>query len=208
MASSQDRTIVYTFKMVTNIQETTSEIKQGTEESKTAIQETTDKQVELKDATNDTTQALTKQQGQLLAQVTALMAVKSAVAGVTNGLIQMGIVSGEDAEKLKMVNAGFQVICGFATGIKALTLAQEAFNLSSLKTSIITTYNSILESPWKLALVGAGVGAAVGVAGALMMQSGNSSSTTTNNIIINDSSGGQVQTASNLTATISGGRVI
>lgn len=208
MASEQDRTIIYTFQTRTNIKETTQEIKDGTDESKTALEETTVKQEELKTATDNTTQALTKQQGQLLAQVTTLMAVKSAVSGVTNGLIQMGLVSGEDAEKLKVVSAGLNVVCGFATGIKALALAQESFNLASLKTAIVSTYNSIIESPWKLALVGAGVGAAVGVTAALMSQSGSSSSSTVNNIIIEDSSGSQAQTAVGISATISGGKVL
>lgn len=205
-----DNTIIYTFKMQTNISEVAEEVKTGTDRSKEAIQETTNKQTELKQATENSTQALTKQQGQLMAQITALMGVKSAVSGVTNGLIQMGLVSGENAQKLQMVNAALNLVAGMATGIKALALAQEAFNLSSLKTAVISTYNSIMESPAKLAMVGIGLGAATGVVAALMMNGGGSnggSSETTNNIYIQDSSN-QTQTANAINATISGGKVL
>lgn len=205
-----DNTIIYTFKMQTNISEVSEEIKTGTDRSKEAIQETTNKQVELKQATENSTQALTKQQGQLMAQITALMGVKSAVSGVTNGLIQMGLVSGENAQKLQMVNAALNLVAGMATGIKALALAQEAFNLSSLKTAVISTYNSIMESPAKLAMVGIGLGAATGVVAALMMNGGGGgggSSETTNNIFIQDTSN-QTQTANAINATISGGKVL
>ena len=205
-----DNTIIYTFKMQTNISEVADEVKTGTDRSKEAIQETTNKQTELKQATENTTQALTKQQGQLMAQITALMGVKSAVSGVTNGLIQMGLVSGENAQKLQMVNAALNLVAGMATGIKALALAQEAFNLSSLKTAVISTYNSIMESPAKLAMVGIGLGAATGVVAALMMNGGGGSggsSETTNNIYIQDTSN-QTQTANAINATISGGKVL
>ncbi len=207
---SDDRTIIYTFKMQTNISEVAEEVKSNTDKTKQALEETTQKQDSLKKATEGTTEALTKQQGQLMAQITTLMAVKSAVSGVTGGLIQMGLVSGENAQKLQTVNSALNLVAGMATGIKALALAQETFNLSSLKTAVISTYNSIMENPAKLAMVGLGIGAATGVVAALMMNGsgGGSSSNTTNNIYIEDSAGKQVQTANAINVTISGGKVL
>ena len=79
-------------------------------------------------------------------------------------------------------------------------------NLQALKGAIINTYNSVLESPWKLALVSAGAGAAIGVAAAYGTQGG-SVQNTTNNIIIRDTSGGQAQAANSI-SVITGDKVL
>lgn len=205
--SNQDRTIVYTFVMKTNVQEQAETIKESTAEAEQSVQNVKNEQNELTTSTENATQALSDQQKQLLVQVGSLMAVRSAVSGVTNGLIQLGLVSGEDAEKLQKVNSAFQLMAGMAQGIKALTLVNEAFNLSMLKGALISTYNSIIESPWKLGLVAMGAGAAIGAVAALGISSMNQGSTT-NNIYIEDSGNGQAATATALSATISGGKII
>lgn len=206
MASNLDRSVIYTYKLESNVSEASSEISASSEEAEAKVTSLKTSEDGLQTSTKGATAALTNQQKQLAVQVTALMAVKESVSAVTSGLISMGLVSGEDAKKLQLLNAGFQTLCGFATGIKALMLINETFNLSLLKGAILSTFSAVLESPWKLALVGAGVGAAVGVAAAFGAQGGS----TTNNtqIVIEDSSGGKAATANGINATISGGRIL
>lgn len=194
--------------MKTNVREETETIKTASAEAKETVQGMKNDQEELATSANKATEALSNQQKQLLVQVGSLMAVKSAVSSVTNGLISLGIVSGEDAVKLQKVNSAIQLMAGLAQGIKALTLINEAFNLSLIKGALVSTYNAIIESPWKLALVAGGAGAAIGAVAALGISSLNNQGTTTNNIYIEDSSGGQAATATAISATISGGRII
>lgn len=204
-----DRSVIYTYKLESNITAEASGVSAKAEEADAKVKTLKTSEDTLKQSTDSATGSLTNQQKQLMVQVTALMAVKQSVSAVTNGLISMGLVSGEDAKKLQLLNAGFQTLCGFATGLKALMLINETFNLSLLKTAILNTFNSILESPWKLALVGAGMGAAVGVAAAYGMSGGGGGGTTNNTqIIIEDSSGGKAATANGINATISGGRIL
>lgn len=205
--SDLDRSVIYTYTIQTNL----SEIKR---EADTTLPDT-DQQVVTLEQDMESLQQTTEQsqanlvgmQNEIKGTILTLTAMASAVNGVTNGLITLGIVSDEDAEKVRMVNAGFQVLIGMATGLKALALVQEMLNLQALKGAIINTYNSVLESPWKLALASAGMGAAAGVAAAYGTQGGSSSSQTTNIINIRDISGGQASAANSI-STIYGDKVL
>ena len=205
--SDLDRSVIYTYTIQTNL----SEVKR---EADTTLPDT-DQQVVTLEQDMESLQQTTEQaqanlvgmKNEIKGTILTLTAMASAVNGVTNGLITLGIVSDEDAEKVRMVNAGFQVLIGMATGLKALALVQEMLNLQALKGAIINTYNSVLESPWKLALASAGMGAAAGVAAAYGTQGGSSSSQTTNIINIRDISGGQASAANSI-STIYGGKVL
>jgi hypothetical protein len=208
MASSLDRSVIYTYTLQTNVSGTAQEIVEATGNADTKVKELKASEDQLSASADTATASLTRQEKQLLKQVTGLVALKGAVSGVTSGLITMGLVSESGAQKLQMLNAGFQVLAGFATGIKALQMMNESLNLSLLKTAILNTYNSVIDSPWKLALVSAGLGAAAGVAIAYGASgSSPASSTTTNNIYIQDTSN-QAATANGLNVTIDGGRII
>lgn len=205
--SDLDRSVIYTYTIQTNL----SEVKR---EADTTLPDT-DQQVVTLEQDMESLQQTTEQaqanlvgmKNEIKGTILTLTAMASAVNGVTNGLITLGIVSDEDAEKVRMVNAGFQVLIGMATGLKALALVQEMLNLQALKGAIINTYNSVLESPWKLALASAGMGAAAGVAAAYGTQGGSSSSQTTNIINIRDISGGQASAANSI-STVYGGKVL
>jgi len=205
--SDLDRSVIYTYTIQTNL----SEVKR---EADTTLPDTDQQVVTLEQDMESLQQTTEQAQANLVGMkdeikgtILTLTAMASAVNGVTNGLITLGIVSDEDAEKVRMVNAGFQVLIGMATGLKALALVQEMLNLQALKGAIINTYNSVLESPWKLALASAGMGAAAGVAAAYGTQGGSSSSQTTNIINIRDISGGQASAANSI-STIYGGKVL
>ena len=199
-------TAVFIYKVQSNFSEVTRETITSVEEADGKIQTTITSEKELKVATEETTIAMKQQEVQTLKQIAVLTTMSTAVSGVTNGLIHMGLVTGENAERLKMLNSGMQTMVGFANGIKALTLAQSMFNMEQIKGAVVTTFNKIMESPWRAAAAGIALGAAMGVAGAFA--SGSSGGNTVNNIIIDDSSGGQAQVANNLNSTINAGRIV
>jgi len=205
--SNLDRNVVYTYRLQTNFsevaEESSAEIGQ-TQQEVDRLQESMDT---LGTSAEEAAEKLKATKQEVAMTVMTLTAMASAVNGVTNGLIQLGIVSEEDAETIRNVNAGFQVMIGLATGLKSLVLVQEMLNLQALKGAIINTYNSVLESPWKLALVSAGAGAAIGVAAAYGTAGGSSVQNTTNNIVIRDVSGGQAQAANSI-SVITGGKVL
>jgi len=208
MASNLDRSVIYTYTLQNNVSGTAQEIVEATGNADTKVKELKASEDQLSASADTATASLTRQEKQLLKQVTGLVALKGAVSGVTSGLITMGLVSESGAQKLQMLNAGFNVLTGFVTGIQALKLMNDSLTLSLLRSAIVNTYNAVIDSPWKLALVSAGLGAAAGVAIAYGASgSSPASSTTTNNIYINDTSN-QAATANGLNVTIDGGRII
>lgn len=204
--SNLDRNVIYTYKLQTNFAEVSAEAGTDIEQTQADVDRLQTSMDTLGTSAEEAKKKLKATKDEVALTAMTLTAMASAVNGVTNGLIQLGIVSGEDAEAIRNVNAGFQVMIGLATGLKSLVLVQEMLNLQALKGAIINTYNSVLESPWKLALVSAGAGAAIGVAAAYGTQGG-SVQNTTNNIIIRDTSGGQAQAANSI-SVITGGKVL
>lgn len=204
--SNLDRNVIYTYRLQTNFAEVSAEAGTDIEQTQADVDRLQTSMDTLGTSAEEAKKKLKATKDEVALTAMTLTAMASAVNGVTNGLIQLGIVSGEDAEAIRNVNAGFQVMIGLATGLKSLVLVQEMLNLQALKGAIINTYNSVLESPWKLALVSAGAGAAIGVAAAYGT-SGSSVQNTTNNIIIRDTSGGQAQAANSI-SVITGGKVL
>lgn len=207
MASNLDRSVIYTYTLKSNIAEASREIAGTAGEADATVKVLATSEDRLTVSTNTATAALSQQEKQLLKQVGGLVALKSSIAGVTNGLISLNLVSESGAQKLQALNAGFQILTGFATGIKALQLMNESLNLSLLKSAILNTYNSVIESPWKLALVSAGMGAAAGVAIAYGASGSSTISNSSTNIYIGDSSD-QAATANGIGVTIDGGRIL
>ena len=226
--SNLDRNVTYTYRMAINFTDADEALSQidTTREGLDALQESirnidttqieeTGAEVDALQESMDTlgtsaeiaAEKLKTTKQEIATTAMTLTAMSSAINGVTNGLIQLGLVSDEDAESIRSVNAGFQIMIGFAAGLKSLALVQEVLNLQALKGAIINTYNSVLESPWKLALVSAGAGAAMGVAAAYGTGGGTTVQNTTNNIVIRDISGGQAQAANSINI-ISGGKVL
>ena len=208
MSANLDRSVTYLYTLKTNFAEASADATQELGDADEMVDElnTDVQQLEANSASASASVKSMKQEVQNT--ILTMTAMASAINGVTNGLITLGIVSDQDAERIKMVNAAFQVMIGMATGLKALALVQEMLNLQALKGAIINTYNSVLESPWKLALVSAGAGAAVGVAAAYGTGGNTTVANTTNNIIIRDTSGSQANAANSISATINGGKVL
>lgn len=208
MSANLDRSVTYLYTLKTNFAEVSADATQELGDADAQVDElnTDVQQLEANSASASASVKSMKQEVQ--STILTMTAMASAINGVTNGLITLGIVSDQDAERIKMVNAAFQVMIGMATGLKALALVQEMLNLQALKGAIINTYNSVLESPWKLALVSAGAGAAVGVAAAYGTGGNTTVANTTNNIIIRDTSGSQANAANSISATINGGKVL
>lgn len=209
-----DSNIRYIFTMTDNVSSSTDTISDSAIEAQNNLHQVKVQQEDVQREAQKTTSALSKQQAQFLANTAVLMTMQSSVSAVTGGLISLGVVTGDDAQKLQMLNAGFQVLTGFVQGIQALQAVSEMLRASEMGLAIVETFRSVMESPWKAALVGIGVGAAGGALAALMSSSGGSDATVTANtannstIIIQNTAPGGVATANGINATISGGRIL
>ena len=117
------------------------------------------KQGELRDEMLHTQTTASDTQISLLTQLTAVMSLKEGVSAVSNGLISLGIVSGDAAQALGQVNA--------ASAIGAA----------------IDTYRATLANPAMLGAVALASGAAIGVAGAYLMSNNTTTNSTTVNIV-------------------------
>ncbi|MDY0236945.1 MAG: hypothetical protein RBR71_13045 [Gudongella sp.] len=205
--SDMDTHLKYVFEMIDNVSATASGIEQSTSKASEKIKQTTIDQQGLETATDRTTQSFTRQEAQFVKQVAVLMTVKESVSAVTSGLITLGIVSGDNAAALQKLNAGFQILVGFASGIKALQAVSEALKTSELGLAVVETFRSVMQSPWKAALVGVGVGAAGGLLAATMA-GGSRTTTNSSTQIVIENTASNVDTATGINATISGGRII
>lgn len=172
---------------------TTSTVGQSTQATREYVQEAKVAEVTME-----------KQRVDAAINIAALMGMRSAVSGVTSGLIGMGMVSDETAGKLRTVNAAFSLMAGMATGIKALQLVMTGLNITNLKGAAIATYRSVMESPWKAALAGVGIGAAGALVGSLVM-GGNRTENVTNVNVIGKPDEDTKKTAEEVIMVIEGG---
>ena len=116
----------------------------------------------------------------LVAQLTTLMGIREGVSAVTGGIIGLGIVSDETAADLQEVNAAFSVMAGAVTSLRALQAVMTTLNATEAVGAVLASLRTALSSPTGIIAVGAGLGAAAGVAGALLMTTNNSTTNTTN----------------------------
>ena len=116
----------------------------------------------------------------IMTQLTTIMGMREGVSAVTGGLIGLGVVAGEDAEQLNRINAAFSLFAGAITMIKTLQAVTTTLNAVEGTGAVITAFRAAVSNPMGIALVGAGLGAAAGVAGALMLSSSTTNNTTTN----------------------------
>ena len=138
----------------------------------------------------------------LVAQLTTLMGIREGVSAVTGGIIGLGIVSDETAQDLQKVNAAFSVMAGAVTSIKALQAVMTTLNATEAVGTVLTALRTALSSPTGIIAVGAGLGAAAGVAGALLMTTNNNTSVT-NNIRVDDTT--PKQSVSEIYQVVGGG---
>ncbi len=208
-----DSNIRYVFTMTDNVSQSTDRIADSAVEAQNQLHQVKTQQEQVTQEVDKTTVALSKQQSQFLVNTAVLMSMQSSVSAVSNGLISMGVVTGDAAKQLQTLNAGFQVLTGFVQGVKALQAVSEMLKTSEMGLALVETFRSVMESPWKAALVGIGVGAAGGALAAMLASSGGSSSssvasTTNSTIVINNTASDGLTTANGINAVISGGKVL
>lgn len=205
-----DSNIRYVFTMVDNVSTTADTISESATEAQNALHEVKAEQEAVQQTTEATTAGFTRQEAQLLKNMTILTTLQSSVSAVSSALVTMGVVTGEDAQKLQTLVAGFQLLTGMAQGIQALTAISQALKASEMGLAIVETFRSVMQSPWKAALVGVGAGAVAGAATALLTSAGSSTSsttTTTNNIYV-ENTAATISTGNSINAVISGGRIV
>lgn len=202
-----DSNIRYVFTMVDNVSTTASTISDSAVEAQNALHQVEAQEETVKAAAEQTTQAFTKQEAQFLKNAAVLMTLQSSVSAITSGLINLGVVTGEDAEQLQNLTYGFQLLTGMVQGLQALQAISESLRASETALALVETYRSVMQSPWKAALVGVAAGATVGAVASLLASSGTSSSSSTTNITI-ENTASNVTTGNMISATISGGKVL
>lgn len=141
------------------------------------------KQEELREEMLHTQTTASDTQISLLTQLTAVMSLKEGVSAVSNGLISLGIVSGDAAQALSQVNAAFSLMAGAVSTLKSIQAVMTTVNAASAIGAAIDTYRATLANPAMLGAVALASGAAIGVAGAYLMSNNTTNNSTTVNIV-------------------------
>lgn len=141
------------------------------------------KQEELREEMLHTQTTASDTQISLLTQLTAVMSLKEGVSAVSNGLISLGIVSGDAAQALGQVNAAFSLMAGVVSTLKSIQAVMTTINAASAIGAAIDTYRATLANPAMLGAVALASGAAIGVAGAYLMSNNTTNNSTTVNIV-------------------------
>lgn len=141
------------------------------------------KQADLRDEMLHTQTTASDTQISLLTQLTAVMSLKEGVSAVSNGLISLGIVSGDAAQALSQVNAAFSLMAGAVSTLKSIQAVMTTVNAASAIGAAIDTYRATLANPAMLGAVALASGAAIGVAGAYLMSNNTTNNSTTVNIV-------------------------
>lgn len=196
-----NKTIEYVFKLTDNVSESATSMSQSADRAGTKLDELEVKQQETRQSIDKTDQKLANQQVGIVTQLTALMGFRESVSAVTGGIIGLGLVSDEAAVELNKINAAFSIFAGAVTTIKAVQAVMTTLNAATAANAVINTYNAVVSNPAMMAGVGIAVGAAAGIAGALLL----SNSTTNNSTTIKVDSGTPQQATSEIYRVVGGG---
>lgn len=196
-----NKTIEYVFKLTDNVSESATSMSQSADMVGAKLDELEVKQQEARQSIDETNQKLANQQVGIVTQLTALMGFRESVSAVTGGIIGLGLVSDETAQDLQKINAAFSIFAGVVTTIKAVQAVMTTLNAATAANAVINTYNAVVSNPAMMAGVGIAMGAAVGIAGALLL----SSNTTNNNTTIRVDSGTPQQATDEIYRVVGGG---
>lgn len=196
-----NKTIEYVFKLTDNVSESATVMSQSADRAGTKLDELELKQQEARQSIDKTDQKLVNQQVGIVTQLTALMGFRESVSAITGGIIGLGLVSDETAQDLQKINAAFSIFAGAVTTIKAVQAVMTTLNAATAANAVINTYNAVVSNPAMMAGVGIAVGAAAGIAGALLL----SSNTTNNNTTIKVDSGTPQQATNEIYRVVGGG---
>lgn len=196
-----NKTIEYVFKLNDNVSESATAMSQSADRAGTKLDELELKQQEARQSIDKTDQKLANQQVGIVTQLTALMGFRESVSAVTGGIIGLGLVSDETAQDLQKINAAFSIFAGAVTTIKAVQAVMTTLNAATAANAVINTYNAVVGNPAMMAGVGIAMGAAAGIAGALLL----SSNTTNNNTTIKVDSGTPQQATNEIYRVVGGG---
>jgi len=150
-----------------------------------------------------TTESILGQNNQAIKTMQAISALRTSVANVTENLTEMGLVTDENAARMRSLTSAVQTMVGVAQGFRLIKALSAGLEASQKKLAIIETFRAVMQNPWKAALIGLGVGAAAGAAAGFMMLGGGNTTNTTNNIII-ENTPDNIQTGTSMFAVIGG----
>lgn len=187
-----DKIITYTFQMRDNVSSTADNMGASATRAQTSIDALSTSEKQLRTETAETTASIQAQQVTVMAQLTALMGLRSSVSAVTGGMKALGLVSDESAEALAKVNGAFALFSGAVTAIKSVQAVMTTLNASSALYATIQTYLQGLKNPLLLGGALVGMGAAGAIGGYFLSQNNN---TTNNSTTVNVQGVSQTATA-------------
>lgn len=184
-----DDKLQFSFELIDNVSDSASQMADSASDADDAVNRLTESEERAISTTRTLDNDLKGNQVQLLTQMAVIGSLSGAVNSITGGMRGLGIVSDETAEKLQGVGSAFAIIKGTAQGLTAVKALMATLNAQTAINASLSSYLAVLKNPAMLAGVALAGGAAIGVAGAyLMNSSNNTTNNNTTNVTIEDTS--------------------
>lgn len=184
-----DDKLQFSFELIDNVSDTASQMTDSASEAQEGVDRLVDSEQRAIDTTRRLDTDLKGTQIQLLTQMAVIGSLGGAVNAITGGMENLGLVSDETAQKLRGVSSAFGIIKGTAQGLVAVKALMATLNAQTAINASLSSYLAVLKNPAMLAGVALAGGAAVGFAGAyLMNNNSNTTNNSTTNVTIEDTS--------------------
>jgi len=148
-----ERTLTYRFEMVDNVSKVAADGTAAQTGLGAAMDATTAKQ---------NTQTLS-----FLKQMTALSGLRRGFSSLTSGLVELGLVSKDQAAAFMKMNAALGIFIGTAQLIKGVIALINMMRAAEVALAGVETYRAVLKNPAMMAVAIMGIGAAGAAAGFL-----------------------------------------
>jgi hypothetical protein len=149
-----NRKVQYTFEMVDNI------VPKAKEASKALKDE--DKEAKV------VTESIDSQNLSYIKCVASMGAFRHGIHSIAMGMETLGIINKETNKTFYQGIAVIDLFVGAAMAIKGIIGIMQMLKVTEVGVAQVETYRKVLNNPANAALVGLGIGAAVGIAGAFM----------------------------------------
>lgn len=196
--SSADQATTSFSTSLDSVSARTDEVEASAESLKQTMSDTAR---DVKSSADEMTKAM--DQLSLVTQLSAITGMTAGINAVSSAMINLGLVTDEQAEKLQTMTAAFSALTGVIQIVKSLQTVMTTLNATEAVGTAITAMRTAISNPMGIALVGAGLGAGATVAGLLLTSSG--SSTTNNYTTINVDSGTPASMTSEVYQIVAGG---
>jgi len=117
-------------------------------------------QKSLQSSIQSTTSTMQTQTLEFISNVMAITALEGGINALAESFTKLGIVTGENAEKMRKLAAATKLFTGTAQLVQGLVGVIRLLTKSEIALAGVETYRKVLHNPAQLALVGLAAGAA------------------------------------------------